>query len=189
MNLKTLPLSEVKPYWRNPRSNEGAVEAVKQSIGRYGFNVPLVVDADGVIITGHTRYKALLRLERSEAPCVVLDIPPERAREYRIADNKSGELSSWDYGNLIPELREMDFEAMGLFFPDEEFERLVGDSTGSAGYTPPTQEQIDKQGDALEAVFEDRSREVLSGYVELACPECGEAFAVQKEDFLKRVRE
>lgn len=186
MRLETLPLSEVKPYWRNPRNNEGGVAAVKQSIREYGFNVPLVIDTANTIIAGHTRYKALMQLGVDEVPCVVLDIGQEKAKEYRIADNKTSELSGWDLANLIPELRELDTERMDAFFPDEDLDKLVDDSVGLGSYSPPTQEQIDERGAALETDFEDKNRKDLAGYVELACPECGETFAVQKEDFLKR---
>ena len=71
MKLTTLKLTDIKPYWRNPRNNEGAVAAVKQSIKDYGFNYPIVVDAEHVIIAGHTRYKALQELGIKDVPCVV----------------------------------------------------------------------------------------------------------------------
>ena len=63
MNIINLKLNDIKPYWRNPRKNEKAVEAVKQSIQDYGFNQPILLDSKKVIIAGHTRYKALLELE------------------------------------------------------------------------------------------------------------------------------
>ena len=90
MKVQQISLDEIRPYWRNPRNNESAIDAVKKSIQEYGFNQPIVTDKDLVIIAGHTRYKALLQLGWKEAPVVVLeDIAPEKAKQYRIADNKT----------------------------------------------------------------------------------------------------
>jgi ParB family chromosome partitioning protein len=107
MKVQTIKLDDIKPYWRNPRKNEKAVEAVKQSIQAYGFNQPIILDTKKIIIAGHTRYKALLEMGWTEAPCVVIDLPVAKAKEYRIADNKTSELAELDMTALIPELREI----------------------------------------------------------------------------------
>ena len=60
MQIVQIPINDIKPYWRNPRDNTNAIEAVKQSIQTYGFNTPLIIDKENVIIAGHTRYKALM---------------------------------------------------------------------------------------------------------------------------------
>ena len=109
METTLFNIAEIKPYWRNPRHNEEAVGAVMQSIRDYGFNQPLIIDAENVIIAGHTRYRALQRLGVTEIPCIVKgDLTAQQAKEYRIADNKTSELSSWDMDRLIPELREIE---------------------------------------------------------------------------------
>ena len=63
MRIETKKLETIKPYWRNPRKSENTIEELKKSIIKFGFKVPLVVDEEGVIITGHARYKALLQLK------------------------------------------------------------------------------------------------------------------------------
>jgi ParB-like chromosome segregation protein Spo0J len=94
--------SEVRPYENNPRKNDQAVEAVAKSIREFGFRQPIVVDADGVIICGHTRYKAALKIGLDEIPVhVATDLTPEQIKAYRIADNQTASLAEWNY-ELLP---------------------------------------------------------------------------------------
>lgn len=94
-------LSEIIPYENNPRHNDTAVEYVSRSIKEFGFNVPIVVDKNNVIITGHTRYKASKELGLHEVPCIVADwLTEDQAKAFRIVDNKTSELSTWDYDLL-----------------------------------------------------------------------------------------
>ncbi len=96
------PLAEIKPYEKNPRLNDDAVAAVMNSIQAFGWRQPIVVDGDGVIICGHTRWKAAQRLGLEKVPVhVATDLSPEKVRAYRIADNKSGELAEWNM-DLLP---------------------------------------------------------------------------------------
>lgn len=84
-------LDEIQPYEKNPRKNEAAVEPVAESLKEFGWQQPIVVDADGVIIAGHTRWKAAQRLGMKTAPVVIAsDLSPEQVKAYRLADNKSG---------------------------------------------------------------------------------------------------
>lgn len=93
------------PYANNPRFNDGAVDAVAASIKEFGFKVPIVVDSDGVIVTGHTRVKAAERLGLELVPVIVAgDLSPERVKAFRLADNKTSELAEWDMGKLDIEL-------------------------------------------------------------------------------------
>src|SRR5688572_16487074 len=108
MQIDLWPLSRVKPYANNPRVNDGAVEAVARSIQEFGFRQPIVVDEAGVIIVGHTRYKAALKLGLEQVPVHVAEgLTPEQIKAYRIADNKSATLSDWDYDLLPIELSEL----------------------------------------------------------------------------------
>ncbi len=107
LEIKSISIDLVKPYWRNPRKNENAVDAVVESIKEFGMNVPLVVDKEHVILTGHTRYKALRRLGVKEIPVIVVDLPERKARQFRIADNKTHEFSEWDVDKLKLELEEL----------------------------------------------------------------------------------
>lgn len=104
VKIVNVPLSKIKPYWRNPRLNDDTIPALMKSIERYGFNVPLVVDKKHVIVTGHARYKALLKLGWTKAPCVVSTLSEKELREFRVLDNRVQELTEWDQGKLNVEL-------------------------------------------------------------------------------------
>lgn len=97
MKVEDMKLSELKPYEKNPRKNDRAVEPVANSIKEFGFRVPLVIDKDNVIITGHTRYKAAKKLGMETVPCIKADdLSDEQIKAFRLADNKVGEISEWD---------------------------------------------------------------------------------------------
>lgn len=105
MNILTLKIGEVKPYEKNPRKNDKSVEKVAESIRQFGFKVPLVIDKDKIIVTGHTRYKAAKKLGIKEIPCIMADdLSDEQIKAYRLADNKVGEDSEWDTTLLSEEL-------------------------------------------------------------------------------------
>lgn len=113
MQVTMRKVSDVKPYDKNPRRNDGAVDAVAASIREFGFQQPLVVDKDGVLIVGHTRLKAAKKLGMKEVPVVVADgLSPEQVKAYRLADNKTGELAGWDFSLMEVELSEL--EDMGF---------------------------------------------------------------------------
>lgn len=109
LKVKNVPLEEIKEYENNPRRiPEEAVNAVAASIREFGFRVPVVVDSDKVIIAGHTRVLAARQLGMSEVPCVIVDdLTPEQIKAFRLADNKTGELSGWDFEKLDFELKEL----------------------------------------------------------------------------------
>ena len=108
MNIELRPLAEIKPYEKNPRLNDGAVESVARSIREFGFRQPIVVDAEGVIVCGHTRWKAAHKLGLEKVPVhVARDLTPEQIRAYRIADNKTAELAEWNLELLPIELAEL----------------------------------------------------------------------------------
>ena len=126
MDLITKKLDEIKPYMHNPRKNDGAVDAVAESIRQCGYIAPIIVDEDGVILAGHTRYKALRLLDRQEAQVIVkTGLSEEQKRKYRLLDNKTGELASWDLELLEQELEGLDLEAFSLDWevepPDFDF--------------------------------------------------------------------
>src|SRR5262245_47044477 len=105
MHVEDWPIGNVKPYENNPRLNDPAVDAVAASIREYGWRQPVVVDEDGVIIVGHTRYKAALKLGLETVPVhVARGLTPAQARAYRIADNQTARLSGWDDARLALEL-------------------------------------------------------------------------------------
>lgn len=144
MQIINMKVSEVHPYEKNPRFNEGAVDAVAASIKEFGFKNPLIVDKDNVIIAGHTRMLAAKKLGLEEVPVVVAsDLTPEQVQAFRIADNKTGEIAEWNYDLLpleIKELQEANFDLSLLGFDTEELDRLLNgnaDDTVADGETEP----------------------------------------------------
>ena len=109
-------VADIKPYDRNPRDNSKAVDKVAASIEEFGFNVPVLIDTHQVLVAGHTRLEAAKKLGLETIPCIVLDgLDPELIKQYRIIDNKTGELSSWDYEKLMLELEAITEIDMSLF--------------------------------------------------------------------------
>lgn len=124
MNLLYKKIDEIKPYEKNPRKNDEAVKYVAESIKQFGFKVPIVIDRDGIIVAGHTRYKAAKKLNLKEVPCIVADdLTDEQVKAFRLADNKVAEKSEWDFDLLADELDELfDFDMTAFGFDEEEEE-------------------------------------------------------------------
>lgn len=119
MKIKQMKIEELKPYPNNPRINDSAVDAVAASIREFGWKQPLVVDKDGVIVAGHTRYKAAQKLGMDEVPVVVADdLTGEQIKAYRLADNKTAELAEWDFGKLDIELEGIDLDMTEFGFDE-----------------------------------------------------------------------
>jgi hypothetical protein len=173
----TMPLAQIKPYWRNPRDNEASVPAVMKSIEDYGYNQFIVVDADHVIIAGHTRYKALMRLGWKKAKVIVADLPPEKAKEYRIIDNKSGERSKWNDGLLLQELRETDLVIMQQYF-DEDLNDLIKASTGAVDWKDVTENDVVAALEDEENLIVEIDRSRKEATKDVICPYCGEEFQI-----------
>ncbi len=123
LKIEYLPIGDIKPYENNPRKNDRAVEPLMESIKKFGFRVPIIIDVKNVIVTGHTRLKAAERLELEKVPCVRADdLTDEQIRAYRLADNKVGELAEWDYDSLDEELAkivDIEMDALGFIINDE----------------------------------------------------------------------
>lgn len=131
LEVKEMRVSEIVPYENNPRKNDGAVEAVANSIKEFGFKVPIIVDKENVIVAGHTRLKAAELLGLETVPVIRADdLSEEQAQAFRLADNKTGELAEWDNEKLREELSELSaelMESLGFSFTEEEkrdFEEL-----------------------------------------------------------------
>lgn len=125
MEIVLKKLNELKPYAKNPRMNDDAVEYVMNSIKEFGFKVPLVIDKDGIIITGHTRYKASQKLGLKEVPCIIADdLTDKQIQAFRIADNKVSDYSIWDNKLLLEELEDINFEVFTGFDVSDLFEDI-----------------------------------------------------------------
>lgn len=97
MQIEYMSIDKLTPYENNPRINDGAVDAVVNSIREFGFKNPIIVDKDNVIICGHTRLKAAARLNLSTVPVIrAEDLTEDQVRAFRLADNKTAELAEWD---------------------------------------------------------------------------------------------
>jgi DNA modification methylase len=127
MIIKRIKPSKLIPYENNPRNNEDAVDIVANSIKQFGFQNPILIDKNNVIVAGHTRHKAALKLGLDEVPCIRIEnLTPEQIRAYRIADNSTADVASWDSALLdleLADLKEFDFANFGLdFFEPEQSE-------------------------------------------------------------------
>lgn len=154
MQIKQLKMQDIHPYPNNPRKNDQAVDAVAESIRQCGYVAPIIVDEDGVILAGHTRYKALQALGYEQADCVVREgLTEEQKRKYRLLDNKTGELAEWDYDLLEMELDGLDFGSLDLDWGISSAEGLDLDEAAS---TQSEEEETET----------------------IHCPKCGFEFAV-----------
>lgn len=129
MKIELRPLASIKSYEKNPRLNDDAVDSVAASIREFGFRQPIVVDADGVIICGHTRYKAAQKMGLEHVPVhVATDLSPEQIKAYRIADNQTASLATWDYDLLPIELAELqacNYDLGLLGFDQDDLAKLL----------------------------------------------------------------
>ncbi len=156
LQIEIRPLDSIRPYEHNPRKNEAAVDAVASSLREFGFRQPIVVDKQGVIVCGHTRYKAAVKLGLAKVPVhVATDLSPEQIRAYRLADNKTGELATWDFEILPIELAALDeagYDLGLLAFDDKELVQLLGTGVQQGLTDPdevpePPDEAITRPGD------------------------------------------
>lgn len=115
MEIVYKQINELKPYENNPRINDNAVDAVAESIKEFGFKVPIVIDKSNVIIAGHTRLKASKKLGLKQVPCIVADdLSEDQVKAFRLVENKTNELATWDDELLMKELENIDIN-MGDF--------------------------------------------------------------------------
>ena len=112
VEIEEVPIDEIVPYENNPRINDRTVPALMESIRIAGFNVPLVLDGNNVVVCGHTRLKAAKLLGYKTVPCVrVDDLTDSQVKAFRLADNKTAELARWDFEKLYGELESLKITA------------------------------------------------------------------------------
>ena len=147
MNIQEIEIDKIIPYHNNPRKNLN-VDKVASSITEFGFQQPIVVDKNYVVIVGHTRLQAAKKLNYQKVPVFIADLSDAKSKAYRIADNRLHEDSSWDYDFLNIEmniLNEGNYDLSQLGFNDEELKNLLANQ----GDFEPT--DIDDQSDIDEA--------------------------------------
>lgn len=143
MRIVNKSIDKLKPYENNPRKNDEAVPAVMASIQEFGFKVPIVIDKDDVIVCGHTRLKAAIKLGMQTVPCIVADdLTPEQIKAFRLADNKAAEIAEWDIERMVDELKDISeidmsefgfdvsaFEEEDPEIQEDDFDEEVPDNT------------------------------------------------------------
>ena len=173
MNIIEKPINEVIPYEKNPRINDNAVPAVMKSIEEFGFKVPIVIDKNGTIVTGHTRLKAAKKLGMKTVPCIVADdLTPEQIKAFRLADNKVAEAAEWDMELLNEELDGIvDIDMSDFNFSD------ITDS-------PSSEDVVEDDGENIELPSEPKTRLGDIWVIGRHKLMCGDATS---EDVLKRL--
>jgi len=144
MNIIYKKLNEIKPYEKNPRKNDDAVEYVANSIKEFGFKVPIVIDKNGIIVTGHTRYKASQQLGLEEVPCIIADdLSKEQIKAFRLADNKVSEKSNWDYGLLDIELEDLSLNMEDFGFDNIKVDWDSVEDLTDSSYDEPSHRMLE----------------------------------------------
>lgn len=159
MQIEYLNIDSIMPYENNPRRNDDAVKYIQNSIEKFGFKVPLVIDNNNVIVCGHTRYKAAKALGMESVPCIIADdLTDEQIKAFRLADNKTSEMAAWDFGLLEEELlalSELEIDMAEFGFMDA----TNIDVDGFFEETTPKESEPEEEK-------------------EIKCPHCGMYFAV-----------
>lgn len=155
--VQTVGIDTITPYKNNPRDNTKSVGGVAKSLQAYGWQQPIVVDKDNVIVAGHTRYLAAKQLGLKMVPVVKADFTEEEAKGYRLADNKTGESAIWDNKKLLQELDELDKLSEDVFTgfgTSEYFEDVLDESDNE-----PIQEN--NSGVSYKLTFTTQNKETL----------------------------
>lgn len=201
------PINEIVPYEKNPRKNSKTVELLCKIIPKVGFNVPIVIDANNVIVKGHARWLAAKKLGMEQVPCVISTADPESIKADRIADNKVFEFSQWVNDELLHEVdmfeigfdpsefdlpvmnSETDFE---FFEEEQDFEEEIGEEERKRRFEEflKRQEQEEPQvqittGQELEHAKQELKQEASRGaasYLSVTCEKCGHVFYVREGD-------
>lgn len=197
-------ICEIKPYIRNPRKNDKTVDVLVKIIPKVGFNVPLVIDKKGVIVKGHSRFKAAIKLGMEEIPCIVTDADEEAIKLDRIADNRVSEFSEWLSEGLAHELDMITLDIGDLEFniptlddmPSFDGEIFGGDEQGvDEDKLRKYQELLEKQEAESRAKTQITSQKALDvaveklkqppkqdKYYKFVCEHCGHIMFVRAED-------
>lgn len=129
MTIQNIDIHKIIPYKNNPRKNDNAVDKVAESIQLFGFKNPIIIDKNNVIVCGHTRVKAAVKLELKTVPCIYADdLTDEQVKAFRLIDNKTAEYAEWDFEKLSIELENLnenidfdlsdfDFNIQNMEFP------------------------------------------------------------------------
>lgn len=156
LEIKYIPINDIKPYKNNPRLNEEAIPYVMNSIKEFGFKNPIILDKNNVIVAGHTRLESAKRLDMKEVPVIYADdLTEEQIKAFRLADNKVAEKSMWDYTKL-----------------DEELDSILDIDMSMFNF-----ENIEETN--LDDFFEENTKEEKKEEIKtIICPHCGEKIEI-----------
>lgn len=165
MNIQDIKIKNLKPYDKNPRHNDQAVDYVAESIQQFGFKVPIVVDKENVIVAGHTRYKAAKKLGINVVPCIVADdLTDEQIKAFRLADNKVSEFAEWDFDLLDEELKDIfdiDMSDFGFSDLEEETQDILTDEKYTTKVDVPHYEITGEKPDISQLVDTSKSEQMI----------------------------
>lgn len=176
MNIKDMHVKDLKPYENNPRFNEDAVDKVAESIKQFGFKVPIIIDENRVIVTGHTRLLAAMQLKMEQVPVIIADdLSEQQIKAFRIADNRVAEFSEWDFEKLDIELEELSNDNFDLGELDFEFDDVE------------QEEEVEAQDDNFDIVVPEKPKAKIGEVYKLGNHRvmCGDS--TKKQDVNKLV--
>lgn len=158
MTIIEKKISELTPYENNPRKNDKSIDAVANSISTFGFKVPIIIDKHNIIVAGHTRYKAAIKIKMESVPCIIADdLTDEQIKAFRLVDNKAGEASRWDIDMLANEIASINID-----INDFGFDELIKDT--------------DNEEIALDLDNDDQHQQKIKI---CHCPKCGYEFGLE----------
>lgn len=181
MQIIEKSIADIRPYENNPRNNEAAIQYVANSIKDFGFKVPIVIDKNGVIITGHTRVLAAKKLGMKTVPCILADdLTPEQVKAFRLADNKVSEMADWNWAKLEKELDSLgnlDWD-MSSFGFDMQFDESNEDFNSFFEPASPKEPQQVTQTETTATTennedAENEDVEIEKSTKSFVCPHCG----------------
>lgn len=202
-------LNEVKPYIRNPRKNDKTVELLCKVIPKVGFNVPLVIDKNGIIVKGHARFNAAIKLGMEEVPCIITEADEDAIKADRITDNKISEFSEWINEELLHEVDmidlDIDFAEMGFptpsfddipsfddFMVEEDEEKKISDEQKQKLYAEFLEKQAQEQAVEVQMTTEKAIKNAQASqkqvavappkYYKCVCEKCGHTMFVNAND-------
>ena len=126
MNIQEMEIAKIIPYINNPRKNLN-IDKVASSIKEFGFQQPIVIDEENIIIVGHTRFEAAKKLGLEKVPVTIAKLSKNQAKAYRIADNRLNQDASWDTKLLNLEFNDLigdNYNLDHLGFTNDELDNL-----------------------------------------------------------------
>lgn len=175
LKIEMRSISKIRPYIKNPRINDKTVELLVKIIPKVGFNVPLVIDKNGVIVKGHARYTAAIRLGMIEVPCIVSDADEDTIKLDRIMDNKVSEFTEWITDDLIAQADalDVDFDLRELGLPvTPKFDDIP--KVTPKMLSEPISEDAEQEMESYE--------KAAKRYYKAVCPHCGHIQFVPEDE-------